>query len=362
MADEIKSVLTKLLNNGFEAYIVGGYVRDYLMGNNTLDIDICTNAVPKDITAIFNDDNIKVSNYGSVKLRKNNYNFDITTYKRELNYENDKPTKIIYINNLEEDILRRDFTMNGLYMDIDGTIIDKVNGKNDIKEGIIKVIGNLEDRFLEDKVRILRALRFSVVLNFKLEPSIIDYIKNNKNSIKNISQVKKKEELSKMLVSNNILRGLEYLKSNDLLDVFDIDYNNITYVDDISGMYAQLDFKVEYPFSKEEKDNIKAIKFIEEYGKIDYGILFQFGLYISLVASKIMKLDLKKINNLYNEMPIKSIKELKLDGNDVIRLLNITPGKIVKDILDDLVFLVLNKKISNEKEVLEQYVLSNKGK
>ena len=362
MTEQIKNILLKIINQGFEAYIVGGFVRDLVLGKDTEDIDICTNALPKDLAQIFKDDNIKMSSYGSIKLISNQYTIDITTYRKELEYIDGKPTAIEYINDLETDIKRRDFTINALYMDIDGNIIDLVNGKTDIKNKKIKVIGDITKKFQEDPLRILRALRLKITLNFDLDPEIIKYIHLNKEEINNISSMRKKEEISKMLISKNVISGFEYLKELQVLDIIGISYKTLIYVDDINGMYAQLQLPDNFPLTKEEKENIENIKEILRYGKIDYSILFKYGLYLSTVAGKILNLDMIKINELYNDMPIKNNKDLAIDGDEIIEILDIKPSKIIKDIREDLIFLVLNKKLENTKDGLSDYIKENKGK
>lgn len=361
MTEDLKNILLKIIDNGFEAYIVGGYVRDFLLGYESTDIDICTNALPKNLIEIFEGDNISVSSYGSIKLRSNKYNVDITTYRKEISYINGKLSEIEYINDIETDIQRRDFTINALYMDIDGNIIDKVNGKQDINDKIIHVIGDINKKFKEDPLRLLRALRFKITLGFDLDNEIVEYIHNNKNEIIKISNQRKKEEINKMLVSKNVVDGFDYLKNLQILDLLGFSYNNLIYVDDINGMYAQLNFNDDYPLTKEEKDNIEGIKEILDYKMIDYGILFKYGLYLSLVAGKILEIDKVAINELYSRMPIKNSKELDIDGDDIQNILNIEPSKIIKDITDDLIFLVLNKKLENKNDILKQYILDNKG-
>ena len=214
MTEDLKNILLKIIDNGFEAYIVGGYVRDFLLGYESTDIDICTNALPKNLIEIFDGDNISVSSYGSIKLRSNKYNVDITTYRKEISYINGKLSEIEYINDIETDIQRRDFTINALYMDIDGNIIDKVNGKQDINDKIIHVIGDINKKFKEDPLRILRALRFKITLGFDLDNEIVEYIHNNKNEIIKISNQRKKEEINKMLVSKNVVEWIRLFKKS----------------------------------------------------------------------------------------------------------------------------------------------------
>ena len=109
MEKNIKKILNTLEENGYQAYLVGGFVRDYLLGITSHDADIATNALPKDIHNIFNSSK---SNYGSVNIKFDNYNIDITTFRKDLNYVNRRPSNVIYIDNLEEDLKRRDFTIN----------------------------------------------------------------------------------------------------------------------------------------------------------------------------------------------------------------------------------------------------------
>lgn len=362
MNEEIKNILLKIINKGYEAFVVGGYVRDYLLGLPSTDIDICTNALPKELALIFEDDNIKISHYGSIKLLTNKYNIDITTYRKDIEYENGKLTQIEYINDLNTDIIRRDFTINALYMDIDGNIIDKVNGLQDLRNKTIRVIGDIDKKFKEDPLRMLRALRFKITLDFNLDNQIIEYIHNNKEEIKNISNSRKKEEINKMLISKNVITGFEFLRQIQILELLEIDYKNLKYIEDINGMYAQLLLPDDFPLTKEEKDNIEAIKTIIEYRRIDYGILFKYDLYLSLVAGEILGISKKDINKIYASMPIKNAKELAIDGDEIQEILNIKPSKLIKEINEYLILLILNGRLNNEKEILKQYILENKGK
>ena len=127
----IKKVLNKIEKNGFEAYIIGGYVRDLILNRVSYDIDICTNALPKDLISIFPNGHIGI--YGAIDFKMGKYSFQITTYRREYNYVNRRPNKVEYINNLLEDISRRDFSINTICMNQKGNIIDILGATNDLK-------------------------------------------------------------------------------------------------------------------------------------------------------------------------------------------------------------------------------------
>lgn len=359
MDSNIKKVLKKLEDNGYEAYIVGGFVRDYLLGNETTDVDICTNALPKDVLKIF-DIKKETSLYGSIKITTKKYNFDITTYRTESNYDNRRPTNVIYVNNLIDDIKRRDFTINSLCMNSDGTVIDLLGGKEDIENRLIKVVGDTNLKLKEDPLRILRAIRFSIVLDFKLDDEIINFIKNNKDLIKSLSYTRKKEELDKILVSKNAAKGLEFLKEYDLLETLEINYDKIIIVPDLLGMWAQISYSEKYPFTRDNISMINKIRKIIEFGKFSNEVLFFNDLYTLLVSSEILKVSKESVYDAYNSLPIKSREELAIKPKDIIDILNIVPSKLVKDIYDEILLKVINGDLLNSKEELTRYVLNYK--
>ena len=143
-------------DNGYHAYIVGGFVRDYLMERESFDIDITTNATPKEIRKIFSSIKLKKpindeDNYGSIHVNYKNVMFEVTTFRHELEYlDNRHPSRIIYVNDLETDLKRRDFTINAICMNKFGDIIDPLNGQIDLKNKIIKTIDNSKKSFTDD--------------------------------------------------------------------------------------------------------------------------------------------------------------------------------------------------------------------
>ena len=361
MNQEIKAILNKLEESGYEAYIVGGYVRDKLLGIESTDIDICTNALPKDIKKIFNITSDK-STYGVHKIITDHYNFDITTYRSDLTYSNRRPIEIKYIDNLIEDLKRRDFTINTICMNSNGDIIDLLNGITDIKNKKIKMIGNIEERIKEDPLRILRALRLSIILDFKLDNELKKCIINNIKLISELSYNRKKEELDKILTSKNAIHGIKMLKKMGVLKYLEIDYNHLNYVDDLCGMYAQLNISLKYSFTNQEITNIEIIRNIIKNKKINKEVIFNNGLYLTQVASKILGFNQNKLIKLYNEIPIKSESELDINGDDIIKILNIKPSNIINNIYNDLLNKVLNGNLVNEKEQLICYIINNRKK
>lgn len=354
---KIIKVLEKLESNGFEAYIVGGFVRDTLLNISTTDVDICTNALPKDIIKIFNKNGSNIS-YGSIALNDGKYNFDITTYRSESNYDKRVPLEIEYVNNLITDLKRRDFTINSLCMNKNGQVIDLLGGLKDLNNKYIKVIGDMNKKLSEDPLRILRAIRFMITLDFNLDNEIIIFINKNKHLIKTLSYTRRQEELNRIFASKNASLGLKLLKELNLLEELEINYNDIKVLNDVLGMWAQIDYSENYNFNKSSNETIKNIRKIVNSGIIDNDVLFKYDLYISMVAGDILGIDHKKISKMHSELIIKSPKDLKINSQDIFKILNIKPSAKVKEITNDLTYQVLNNNLDNNYEDLEKYILN----
>lgn len=190
------SILKELNELGYISYIIGGYPRDRLLNQSNDDIDICTSATP-DIIKKQYEIIIDNSKYGSLQIKKNNYYFEITTFRIELEYHGRYP-KIKYTNDILEDLNRRDFTINTFCIDQYGQIHDFLNAESDLKNGIIRCIGDTEVKIKEDPIRILRAIRFSTKLNFKIEKNLLQVIDKYQYLVLNLSNHQIEKELSKM--------------------------------------------------------------------------------------------------------------------------------------------------------------------
>ena len=360
MNNEIKSILNTIESNGFEAYVIGGFVRDHLLGITSTDIDIATNALPKDLKLIFKNYNAKVSLYGAFKIMTDKYHFDITTYRKEYSYYNRRPDKIEYIDNLIEDINRRDFTINTICMNSKGEIIDELKGLNDLKAKTIKCVGDPNIKLKEDPLRILRALRFAITLDFKIDNQLLKAIKKNIKLVKTLSYQRQKEELDRILISPNAINGLKVLKNLGILKELNIKYNCLNYVDDLCGMYAQIDINSKFPFTKEETNNILIIKSIIKGKRINNITIYKYGLYLTSVAAKILNINTIKVVEMYQKLPIKNIKELDIDSKEIITVLHIEPSKLIKTIQNDLIINILNGKLINDKDQLICYIINNR--
>ena len=360
MYNKAIEVLNIFDKHGYLAYIVGGYPRDMLLNIKTNDIDICTNATPKEIVDIFETENVSDYGYGSVKIIYKKYRFDVTTFRKDFKYENNrKPVKIKYIMDLKKDLLRRDFTINTLCIDKDENLLDLLSCKQDIDLRIIKTVGNPRYRIKEDSLRILRAIRFAGTLNFSIDEKTMNYIKKYGYLLKKLSYSRKKDELKKIFSSKNKEKSRELIISLGIDKYLEIDnLADIVLCDDIMGIWSQLKMSSKYPFSKVEKSMISNIKKML-LSDLDSYTVYKYGLYVSTVVGSIKGIDYKKINDIYYDLPIYSRKDINIKGTDISYCLNREPGNYIGKIIDDIERLIVMKKLENEKEKIICYVKNN---
>lgn len=203
---EVKYVLDKLSKAGFEGYIVGGCVRDFLLGGTPTDYDITTSATPKDVTEIFSNDKVIPTGikHGTVTVVKDGMPLEITTFRIDADYaDNRHPDSVIFTKDLKGDLERRDFTVNAMAYNDKTGLVDIFDGQKDLENRIIRCVGDAHKRFNEDALRIMRAIRFSSVLGFEIEKSTKDSIIKNKELLNNVSAERITVELKKLICGKN---------------------------------------------------------------------------------------------------------------------------------------------------------------
>lgn len=361
MLESALKILKEINSYSYEAYIVGGFVRDYILGIKSMDMDIATNATPKAIKSIFKDSFLPNDDYGSVIVLKDGQRFEITTFRREISYINNrKPSEIKYIDKIEDDLLRRDFTINSICMDKDGKIIDLLNGIRDLKDKKIISIGDPKVRFEEDSLRILRAIRFATVLDFQLDDSIILAIKCKKDLLKNLSYYRKKQELSKIFSSYSRKRGMKLLLEFGLDEILEIpNLKNALDISDLIGIWSVLNVVDIYPFSSTEKSLITNVNKALECDNLDPMSLYKYGLYVNSVAGDIKGIDRKSITSIYNSLAIHKRSDIDITGDEIVRILNREPGEYLNDIYKDLEHAILYDGLENDKSKLVKYIMHN---
>jgi tRNA nucleotidyltransferase (CCA-adding enzyme) len=221
MPKEVKFIINTLYENNFEAYAVGGCVRDSILGRSANDWDITTNALPENIVTLFSHTIPTGIKHGTVTVMINNEAYEVTTYRIDGEYsDNRHPDEVIFTSSLEEDLARRDFTINAMaYNDIQ-SIVDPFTGMADLDNKLIKCVGYAHNRFNEDALRMIRAIRFSCQLGFDIDEETFNAIKLNAKLIENVSIERIREEFSKILLCEKPSLGLLHLKDSGLLQYF----------------------------------------------------------------------------------------------------------------------------------------------
>ena len=364
----IKTALNRLNSHGYDAYIVGGALRDMLLHKRVSDYDITTNAYPEAIKMIFND---YISydigkKHGTVVVIIDKDKIDITPYRSENKYlDHRHPSEIRFTNNLKEDLRRRDFTINAMCMDIDENIIDYFDGLDDLNNRIIKTVGRPENRFSEDALRILRAIRFKAQLCFEIEEKTDAEIHRLKDLLKYISEERKKEELLHILNFKSAFSIInQYLDViNTFMSFLPIKRKNNNFSNPLYALaYLLKDIdNINLKSLKYSNNEINLIRTLIEATKTDLKDDYDF---IELLSSQYQNDILKFLNEYhhrnYNERFNKlkkymiDINTLKINGTQIREYgyddENISTVK--KHLLD----LIHHQRLSNNEKSLRNYL------
>jgi len=395
---EIATALNILNNNGFEAYIVGGCVRDSLLGNAPKDWDITTSARTDEISICFKE--YRTINtglkHGTVTVIIQGMQIEITTYRIDGSYtDNRHPDTVFFTDKVADDLQRRDFTINAMAYGKNG-IVDLFGGISDIESRIIRCVGEPDERFGEDGLRILRALRFSSVLGFKIEKNTEESIRKNKELLCNISKERIVSEFNKLLMGldfHNVM--MEY---RELVEVFiseirifndkewETILNSMKHTDSLALRLALLlnetgnaerilktlkyDGKTISSVSllsscRDEKlipDKVAIKKLLKKIGYDNYTALIKFKAAVFKARGHVFfnELDVvyeaeKAAEEIIADNECYSLKMLDVNGEDLIGA-GISRGMILGDALNELLDLVIEGKLENKKEVLLDYI------
>lgn len=373
MKDLNKSALKalSLLNEkGYEAFVVGGAVRDILLNKDVYDYDITTNADPNAIKMIFSDYRSYDlgKKHGTVTVLINKDRIEITPYRREDNYSDHRhPDLISFSSDLKEDLSRRDFTINAMCLDKDGRIIDMFNGVDDLEHKLIRCIGDPYRRFDEDALRILRALRFKAKLNFDIDKDTDENIHKAKDMLSYISEERKKEELLRILSERSGFKVInEYL---DVLNTF-MPFEHIkrkinNFSDPFYALaYLLIDKQIDLKKLKYSKTEIRLINILIEASKIDIDDDCEFIECLSSIYQKDILTFLEQYHHKDLQERFKKLKRYMV----TFKTLNITgdeimsygyEGKQIARVKQKLLNLVHHKKLNNTSYALNKYLKEN---
>lgn len=368
---QVKMIIRELENHGYEAFLVGGAVRNYVLNRPIEDYDITTNADPNAIKMIFNSYTIydigKKHGTVAVLIGKNKY--EITPYRIEARYKDHRhPEKIVFTDSLKDDLKRRDFTINALCLDANNQIIDFFGGIEDINNKTIRAIGNPHTRFNEDALRILRALRFKAKLGFSIEDKTRKELFRCKDLLNYISIERKRDELMQILSCKDAFKIInEYIKIfNTFIPFKDISRKN----NDFSSPFYSLAFLLK----DEDKSCFRKLKFsnneihflqtLMDATKINIKDDYQF---ISCLSSIYQKHILEFLEQYYHKdfkERYKSLKkymctlnDLKIDGKEIEKYGY--RGKEIGKVKNRLLDLIHQKKLLNTSASLNKHLQKN---
>ena len=362
--------ILKIFNkNGYEAYFVGGCVRDYLLGEEFSDIDITTNALPEEVKKIFRKSIDTGIQHGTVTILVNGEGYEVTTFRTEDEYTNHRsPEKIEFVSDLKEDLDRRDFTINAMALDSNGVLFDYHNGEKDLSSGAIRTVNNPNERFYEDALRMLRAFRFSSKLGFEIEYDTLEAIKKNAELIKFVSIERIVNEFKKLLSGKGNLRSLELLLDSKLntyipfLEEIEIiqDFSKYSFCQSLY-ILSKIN-NISFDVLKILKLSNKEIKLIKEYDKINEDFINNVSLELILykynfedvvfVAEYFSYNNRNTIENC--KLIINSFDEVDITSQEIISTIGEKPGPWIKSVVSELEHeILLNRLDNNRKDILD---------
>lgn len=362
--------ILKIFNrNGYEAYFVGGCVRDYLLGEEFSDIDITTNALPEEVKKIFRKSIDTGIQHGTVTILVNGEGYEVTTFRTEDEYTNHRaPEKVEFVSNLREDLDRRDFTINAMALDSNGKLYDYHNGEKDLFSGVICTVNNPNDRFYEDALRMLRAFRFSSKLGFEIEKDTLEAIKKNAELIKFVSIERIVNEFKKLLRGKGNLRSLELLLDSKLntyipfLEEIEIiqDFSKCSFCQSLY-ILSKIN-NISFDILKELKLSNKEVKLIKEFDKINTDFVRKIPLELILYKHNFEDVvfvaeyySYNNRNNIENcKLTINSFDEVDITSQEIISTIGEKPGPWIKSVVSELEHeILLNRLDNNRKDILD---------
>ncbi|MGM9928175.1 MAG: CCA tRNA nucleotidyltransferase [Bacillus sp. (in: firmicutes)] len=383
-------ILKKIEHHGYEAVFVGGSVRDYLLHREINDVDIATSATPEEVKAIFPKTIDVGIQHGTVMVLENGQTYEITTYRSESEYiDFRKPKEVTFIRSLKEDLQRRDFTMNAIAMNTSGQLIDHFHGQQAIENGIIETVGHADERFGEDALRMMRALRFVSQLNFTCSKETLQALEKNKHLLHNISVERILVELDKLLQGPQVQQALNLLietglyaylpglqhKKKLLQQVAQFDLRQLTSLEEKWAVIVHYVVSVDdvESFLRSWKMSVKRIRQIEAIVRllaqkkndhIDRLQLFTNGVDCMLSVSRVYNFlhyqEPRKndgyIEEMWGNLPIQHLSQLAINGHHLLQWTNKAKGPWIRDVMQLIVEKVIKEEIPNEVEAIKEEV------
>lgn len=382
--EKARPVMQQIEEGGYQAYFVGGSVRDTILGLPIHDVDIASSAYPQEIKQIFKKTVDTGIEHGTVMVLYNKKGYEITTFRTESGYQDyRRPDKVEFVRSLDEDLKRRDFTINAFAMRENGEVTDLFDGLEDIQKRLIRAVGNPNERFNEDALRMMRAVRFASKLDFDIEKKTMSAIKENSHLLDKIAVERIYTEFVKMMMANRPKQGISDMLNTDMYKYVPVFGNypkqleaitkvdNLTLLDEIevwsfiafnfamnrneiSSMLKK--WKASNDIIKNTQQCVDAINNIKQ-DRLDEWEMYQTGEDLLIKADHIAKLygfeqNESDLISKYEHLNIKDKKEMAINGGDLIKSGVVKPGPEMGKILFKLEKALVCNEIDNDKESL----------
>lgn len=373
------SVIEQLENAGFEAVIVGGAVRDAILGRPAHDVDVATNAMPDEVKSVFNRTVDIGIQHGTILVIVPAGSVEVTTYRTDGEYtDHRRPEEVQFVRSLKEDLQRRDFTMNAIAMRRDGSFVDFYGGRQDIEAGVIRAVGDAQKRFSEDALRMLRAVRFSAQLGFLIESETLQAMQDKANTISWIAKERIKAELDKLWVGKDVFNGIRKLEESSLVHhlsgTFQAEeWYKFNTQDKLLGWayFSMLqgdhwrEVLGDYRLSNKEIAFVKAVlaafKALKNgWTNMDYFSHTQQELEAACYFAELRQLDVQmpqqSIQEIQTKLPIRHKQELIVNGTDLLKWSGIKGGPWVKEALQAMLEAVVNGELQNDRQHIKNWI------
>ena len=390
---EALPVMQQLVDAGYEAYFVGGSVRDMLLHKPISDVDIATSATPQEVKEIFPHTVDVGIEHGTVMVIHHKEGYEVTTFRTEEGYKDFRhPDKVTFVRSLEEDLKRRDFTINALAIGIDDQLMDFFDGIGDLERQCIRCVGDAKERFNEDALRMFRAIRFVGQLGFQIEENTKNAISLLKMNLSKVAVERMKVEFEKMIQSSYRKDALKLFVETGLYQacpLFDgkgeILLKLAEYpIKEMSVLQAWILFVDELKLSDKEvthllkswkssneqiRDVLVGYKTYRARKEEEWNFFLAYACPYE-VASEVEQLliaqgkstSMEDLEATYQLLPICSMNDIQLNGYDIIRILKLDKkGPIIGQVLKTVEKMILEQSIENDAEILEAYVLTHFG-
>lgn len=381
-------ILTKIKEAGYEAYFVGGSVRDALLERPIHDVDIATSSYPEETKAIFNRTVDVGIEHGTVLVLENGGEYEITTFRTEDVYvDYRRPSQVSFVRSLEEDLKRRDFTVNALALDENGQVIDKFRGLIDLKQKRLRAVGKAEERFEEDALRIMRGFRFAASLDFDIEAATFEAMRSHSPLLEKISVERSFTEFDKLLMAPHWRKGISAMIACQAYDYLpglkqqEAGLNhlivslkdNFTFSDHHQAWaYVMISLAIEDPksFLKAWKTSNDFQRYVTKlialyrirqersFEKLD---IYQYGkemasLVEGLRKAQSLSVDMDHIEALDQALAIHNKYDIVLNGSHLIKDFGMKPGPQLGLMLEKVELAIVEGRLDNNFTTIEAFV------